>query len=71
MTTIRHILTSILIFGLRLVLILGMIYGFLCVIGEADPWTPGAQMKLFIQGILIIAVCALVITITEHIKEDE
>jgi hypothetical protein len=71
MTTIRHILVSGLTFVLRLALTVGLIYGFLCIVGEADPWTVEAQIKLFIKGILIIGICALVIGITEHIKEDE
>lgn len=71
MTRIRHILVSGLIFALRLALIFGIIYGFLCIVGEADPWTAEAQTKLFIKGILIIGICALVIGVTEHIKEDE
>ena len=41
---------------IEMFLALATIYGFLCVVSEADPWTATAQILLFIKGVVIIAV---------------
>lgn len=39
---------------LELAFILIFIYGFLCVVGEAEPWTVSAQIWLFVKGMLLM-----------------
>lgn len=40
----------------KVLFILIALYGILCLVGEADPWTFGAQVRLFIQGVVLFGI---------------
>lgn len=54
---------------IAIILSLAVVYGFLCIVSEADPWTPVAQIKLFVKGILIITVSVGLMCLIEK-RED-
>ena len=57
-----HIIKSV----ISIVFVCVGIFGFLCVVSEADPWTPMSQILLFIKGIVLIAISAVVIRLIER-----
>lgn len=57
-----HIIKSV----ISIVFVCVGIFGFLCVVSEADPWTPMSQILLFIKGIVLIAISAVVIGLIER-----
>ena len=40
----------------EVIFILLFIYGFLCVLGEAEPWTMASQIWLFIKGVAFMLI---------------
>lgn len=53
----------------ELAFILLVIFGFLCIVSEADPWTFKAQIWLFVKGALLIGVGVLGCAFIENREE--
>lgn len=48
----KNIIKSI----LAIIFVCAGIFGFLCVVSEADPWTVKSQILLFVKGIVLILI---------------
>lgn len=57
-----HIIKSV----ISIIFVCVGIFGFLCVISEADPWTPMSQILLFIKGVVLIAISIVVVGLIER-----
>ena len=42
------------------------IFGFLCLVSEADPWTVESQIRLFIKGIVLMLIGMGGVTLLER-----
>lgn len=65
MHKLRNVILGVVEFGFVVL----AIFGFLCIVSEADPWTMGAQIWLSIKGALCIGIGVLGCAFIENMEE--